>query len=1800
MKKIITITLAFCIFLIANTTISQTPFVTTWKTDNSGSSCNSCITIPTFSGETYNYDVDWNNDGTFDQFGITGSVTHDYGTVGTYIIKIQGAFPRIFFHNSGDKQKILSVDQWGSINWTSMESAFSGCSNFVNNAPDVPDLTNVTNMKYMFYKASSFDQDIGGWDVSNVTNMAYMFYEASSFDQDIGGWDVSSVTNMKYMFNEASSFDQDIGGWDVSNVTNMNSMFRYNSTFNQDIGGWDVSSVTNMAYMFYEASSFDQDIGGWDVSNVTTMYYMFGSASAFNQYIGDWDVSNVTSMYYMFGSANAFNQDIGGWILNSSVNLTGMLNFCGLDCENYDNILTGWNENPLTPNSLSLGAFGRKYWLAQSARNNLKNVKGWTIYGDSYNNCNYPTLTCTNLILPINGSTNVPTNSNLSWDPVIVATGYKLTVGTISGGTDILDNEDVGDVTTYDPGDFPCGSTIYVTITPYNGSGDATGCTEESFETESVIADAGSDTEFCAGGSVQLNANGGTTYSWSPTTGLNDPNIANPVASPSATTTYTVTVSNDGRCPDTDNVIVTVNPNPIPNATATDETANNANDGTATSNPTSGTPAYTYAWSNSETTQTIIGLAPGNYTVTVTDSKTCTGEETVTVAEFICPTFTIMAEQEEATCNGYCDGYIGINSVTNGVPPYTYSWSNGATTATISGLCAGSYTVTVTDDKNCPVSETYTISEPDALAPNASATDETGNNFEDGTATAVPTGGTGSYTYSWSNGESTQTITDLAPGTYTVTVTDAQSCTAEETVTVNEYVCAVLTIIKTQENVSCYDDCDGILTVDDVTNGIAPFDYEWSTGETTQSIDNLCPDTYTVTVTDSKNCSVTESYTITEPDELFANATATDETANEAEDGTATANPMGGTTPYSYEWSNGETTQTITDLAPGDYDVTVMDDNGCTAEQTVTVAEFICPTLSLESSQFDNTCYDECDGEITITNVVNGIAPYTYAWSDGQTTQTATGLCVGDYDVTVTDSKNCSVVSETFTITEPEELTATTTATGETYNNANNGTATVNADGGIPPYDYEWDTGETTQTITDLAPDIYYVTVTDDNGCTVEASAEVEEFICPTLTIEYEQLNPTCNGNCNGSIEIINVINGVSPITYLWSTGDETENILNLCAGTYSITITDADNCTATQSFDVIEPDELLANATATDETAYGAQDGTAISNPAGGTSPYEYAWSTGATSQSIVNLAPGEYTVTVTDYYDCQSIETVTVQEFICPDLTIIATQENVSCYNACDGYIIIEEVTNGVEPFDYNWSNGESGNAIDNLCEGTYSVTVTDDKNCEVIESYTITQPAELLANATATDETANDANDGTATANPTGGESPYLYSWSNGETTQSINNLAPGSYTVTVTDSNGCTSIESVSVAEFGCQGLTIEISQTNVKCNGECNAVLEITGVTNGATPFTYTWSNGKTTAKIDSLCPANYSVTIVDGNNCNVYGNYSITEPTELFANATSTDETANGANDGTATSNPSGGTQPYTFAWSNGQNTQSISGLNPGDYQLTVTDTNGCTALDTVTIDKFICPTLEVNAQTTNISCYGACDGAIAVLSVNNAVSPLTYNWNTGANSASLSNLCAGNYSVTITDAKNCEVIQNFTLTQPSEITITIDSTRDVRLDPLGYIYVTTNNSGNYIFDWSGPGNFTAKTEDLDSLKDFGCYTLTVTDTTTNCSIDSTICLKDYTATLDPEFGNIKIYPNPTKGNFIIDFSDTRLNQAEITIFDLSGKQQLKSEKKSNDKIINVESEELNSGLYIIRIKLAKFGTSFRKLIITK
>jgi surface protein len=381
------------------------PFITTWKTDNYGASDDNQITITTTTDDQ-NYTVDW-GDGS-ETTGVAGEITHTYLTAGTYTVSISGDFKNIQLNgwSDSDSAKLLTIEQWGDIEWNTMEAAFFYCENLAVNTLDVPDLTKVSNMARMFSGVKAINSDlsqwdvssvkdmsemfsceesscsviqgIGQWDVSSVTDMSGMFSGATAFNQDISSWDVSSVTDMRYMFYD-TAFNQDISLWDVSSVTDMNGMFYEAAAFNQDISSWDVSSVTDMSYMFSRAVSFNQDISSWDVSSVTNMRYMFTNAAAFNQDISSWDVSSVTNMYGMFYNAAAFNQDISSWDVSSVTLMSYMFYGVTLSTSNYDALIQGWSSQTLQSN-VSFHAGNSQYSSAsESARNVLLSTYNWSI-----------------------------------------------------------------------------------------------------------------------------------------------------------------------------------------------------------------------------------------------------------------------------------------------------------------------------------------------------------------------------------------------------------------------------------------------------------------------------------------------------------------------------------------------------------------------------------------------------------------------------------------------------------------------------------------------------------------------------------------------------------------------------------------------------------------------------------------------------------------------------------------------------------------------------------------------------------------------------------------------------------------------------------------------------------------------------------------------------------------------------------------------------------------------------------------------------------------------------------------------------------------------------------------------------------------------------------------------------------------------------------------------------------------------------------------------------------------------------
>ncbi len=403
---------SFILFFILITSASSLQgamsdhFVTTWKTDNPGVSGSSSITIPT-AGLGYSYQVDWNNDGDFldadEAILHTDDVTHDFGSAGIYTIRISGRFPRIYFNNGGDKEKILSIDQWGSIRWKSMGRAFYGAKNLTVTASDTPDFSattdmqymfngatlanpdtthwdtsQVTNMRYMFARTANATPNTVYWDTSKVTNMSYMFYLAKAANPDTSRWNTSRVTSMRSMFRGALQATPDTTGWNTSEVTDMALMFRDTPLANPDTSNWDISRVKDLSNMFYKALSAAPDTSRWNTVSVTDMRYLFAWTASAAPDTSNWNTDSVTKMQYMFYKASAANPDVTRWHIANVTDMRAMFTDITLATPRYDAMLASFAAQNVQSNVI-FGGGNATYCSSEEERDYLITTYGWHI-----------------------------------------------------------------------------------------------------------------------------------------------------------------------------------------------------------------------------------------------------------------------------------------------------------------------------------------------------------------------------------------------------------------------------------------------------------------------------------------------------------------------------------------------------------------------------------------------------------------------------------------------------------------------------------------------------------------------------------------------------------------------------------------------------------------------------------------------------------------------------------------------------------------------------------------------------------------------------------------------------------------------------------------------------------------------------------------------------------------------------------------------------------------------------------------------------------------------------------------------------------------------------------------------------------------------------------------------------------------------------------------------------------------------------------------------------------------------------
>lgn len=686
----------------------------------------------------------------------------------------------------------------------------------------------------------------------------------------------------------------------------------------------------------------------------------------------------------------------------------------------------------------------------------------------------------------------------------------------------------------------------------------------------------------------------------------------------------------------------------------------------------------------------------------------------------------------------------------------------------------GSY---INQSLGIPVSGNFNPNPPEAAA---TAGDVSCNGAADGSVSLDVTGGI-NVTYLWSNGATAASLSDLEPGTYTVTVTDQQSCTATASATVAEP--PALTLDIDAADISCFGLNNGSINLTP-GGGTPPYQFAWSSGPNAQNIDNLSPGDYTVTITDAGGCTSTISTNIVEPTDITIDLSAIDASCNGASDGAVNLIIDGGVPGYTFLWSNGATTESLINTGAGTYTVTATDENGCTETADITVAEP--PAIVIETEVSNAGCAGATNGSVTIT-VSNGVPDYTFLWSNNSTDQNLGNVAAGVYTVTVTDAGGCAKTASA-TVQQITTL-ALETATGNAtcFGNAD-GSAVAIASGGSPDYTFIWSNGQTAALITDLAAGTYTVTVTDDAGCTQTAAAVVVQ---PAELTGGAVWNAALCESSTGTVSLT-VEGGTPGYTFEWSTGATTQHLDNVAPEFYTVTVTDANGCSLVRTNTVVQPPPALAAFASFAQTGCTGSDpllGDVFSQVSGGAPPYQYLWSNGETTENLTSVPSDTYTVTITDQDGCTVANTEFSFNFFPPWAPNVLVT-NALCFGDNSGQIALTVSGAAGPPYAFNWSTGDTSPGISDLTAGTYTVTITDQTGCATTTSAIVGQPSQLALTITDTvNESCPGNADGQATASASGGASPYSYTWSTGATTATVTNLSAGTTTCTITDSNGC---------------------------------------------------------------------------------------------------------------------------------------------------------------------------------------------------------------------------------------------------------------------------------------------------------------------------------------------------------------------------------------------------------------------------
>ncbi|MFN8207456.1 MAG: T9SS type A sorting domain-containing protein [Bacteroidales bacterium] len=614
---------------------------------------------------------------------------------------------------------------------------------------------------------------------------------------------------------------------------------------------------------------------------------------------------------------------------------------------------------------------------------------------------------------------------------------------------------------------------------------------------------------------------------------------------------YTLNISDAAYCIITRDVSIHQPDSIRANITTTDVLCAGQDNGTALVTPAGGTGSLEITWYNGGTSTSLNNLAPGNYGVQIKDENNCKTSDTARITEPSALEYNLTLLNP--SCYGKSDGSVKVLP-TGGTSPYKFAWSSGDSLDERTSLVAGTYALTLSDAHSCSIEIQTSLTEPETLSAIPDVTGITCHGLEDGKIHLEVAGGTSPYDINWSNGPAGPDVTDLPPGEYTATITDAQLCVLEKTIDVAEPDSLVLNLTRT--DVRCAGEANGIITAD-VEGGTIPYTYNWSNEGTESSISGLAPGMYSLVVKDKNNCEVNASLPVTEPTELELLLSPTSPVCSYGNDGEITAEGSGGTLPYHYLWSTGDTTDLLADLGTGTYSFTLKDDNGCTKAEEIVLTSL--SNLAVQTGVSPVSCNGMQDGVASL-EISGGLEPYDILWAGGNTSAMRSGLGGGVYPFRVYDDYLCAV-RDTVIVDEPAELLATATPVDPSCYQGSNGMVNLAVSGGTEPYSFFWSTNAETPAISGLTAGNYEVTVTDAHECQAVASAQLNDPPADFAGFSVE----TDNGDATFT-------NQSSAGSYEWNFGDDQgsmdANPLHVYKsnGTYHVCLTVTTSCVTLES----------------------------------------------------------------------------------------------------------------------------------------------------------------------------------------------------------------------------------------------------------------------------------------------------------------------------------------------------------------------------------------------------------------------------------------------------------------------------------------------------------------------------------------------------------------------------------------------------------------------------------------------------------